>query len=70
MTVVLQALAFAGCALLDLLPGTDVYCRFDVPVMTWSVPPAPSGPPCADPQAPDCPEAPSPDPGHRPGAAS
>ncbi len=39
MLVVLQALAFAGCVLLDMLPSTEVQCRFDVPLVTWPAPP-------------------------------
>ena len=39
MLMVLQALAFAGCVLLDLLPSTEVQCRFDVPLVTWPAPP-------------------------------
>jgi hypothetical protein len=42
MLVFWQALAFTACALLDLLPSTEVYCRFDVSVL--ASPPAPSEP--------------------------
>jgi hypothetical protein len=37
--VLLQAVAFAGCVLFDLLPSTEVECRFGVPVVGWSAPP-------------------------------
>ena len=40
MLVLLQAVAFAGCVLLDLLPSTEVECRFGVPVTSWSAPAA------------------------------
>lgn len=43
MLVVLQAVAFAGCVLIDMLPGTEVDCRFGVPLATWSAPAAVSG---------------------------
>jgi len=39
MLVLLQAVAFAGCILVDLLPSTEVQCRFGVPVASWSTPP-------------------------------
>jgi len=42
MLVVLQALAFAGCVLIDLLPSTEVDCRFGVPLASWWTPAAPS----------------------------
>jgi hypothetical protein len=42
MLVFWQAVAFTACALLDLLPSTEVYCRFDVSVV--APPPAPSEP--------------------------
>jgi hypothetical protein len=38
MMVMLQALAFAGCALLDLLPAVEVDCRLGVPLATWGAP--------------------------------
>jgi len=41
--LVLQALAFAGCVLIDLLPSTEVDCRFGVPLATWEAPPPASG---------------------------
>jgi hypothetical protein len=40
MLVLLQAVAFAGCVLFDLLPSTEVECRFGVPLATWSAPAA------------------------------
>jgi hypothetical protein len=40
MLVLLQALAFAGCVLFDLLPSTEVECRFGAPLATWSAPAA------------------------------
>jgi len=36
--VLLQAVAFAGCVLFDLLPSTEVECRFGVPVASWEPP--------------------------------
>ena len=42
MLVLLQAVAFAGCVLFDLLPSTEVDCRFGVPLATWSAA-APAG---------------------------
>lgn len=56
MLVLLQAVAFAGCVLFDLLPSTEVECRFGVPLGTWGSPPpageyAPSF--CADPASVD-----------------
>jgi hypothetical protein len=36
MLVLLQAVAFAGCVLFDLLPSTEVECRFGVPLASWS----------------------------------
>ena len=40
MLIFWQALAFAACALFDLLPSTQVQCRFDVPVAElWQAPP-------------------------------
>ena len=60
--VILRALAFAGCVVLDLLPGTEVDCHFAVPLAAW---PAPAGgsadapvacpaPPVIDPPAEQC----------------
>jgi len=51
--VLLQAVAFAGCVLLGLLPSTEVECRFGVPVVTWSAPPAGEDAPGLCPAAPD-----------------
>jgi hypothetical protein len=48
MLIALQALAFAGCALLDMLPSTEVQCRIDVPVVVWSAPPPAVEPAAAD----------------------
>ena len=43
MLVVLQAAAFAGCVLLDLLPSTEVDCRFGTTLAVWGAPAAASG---------------------------
>jgi hypothetical protein len=40
--VLLQAVAFAGCVLVDLIPGTEVDCHFGLPIAAWGAP-APSG---------------------------
>ena len=45
MLIFWQALAFTACALLDLLPSTEVQCSFGVSVM--AAPPAPPEPPQA-----------------------
>ena len=47
MLLVWQVLAFTACALLDLLPSTEVYCRLDVPVALISPAPPPPPPPPA-----------------------
>ena len=39
MLVVLQAIAFAGCVLLDMLPSTEVECYFNVPLVSLPAPP-------------------------------
>lgn len=52
MLLFLQLLVFTGCVLLDLAPKTEVQCRFDAPIVTWSAPaPAavtPPAPPLED----------------------
>jgi len=54
MLVLLRAVAFAGCVLFDLLPSTEVECRFGVPVASWSTqPPAGEGAPAMCPAAPE-----------------
>ena len=40
MLLALQVLAFTGCALLGLLPSTEVECRLDLPPITFASPPA------------------------------
>ena len=54
MLIMWQALAFAACVLFDLLPSSEVQCRFDAPVVALSPPPSPAPakpaePPVADP---------------------
>lgn len=51
MVVLLRALAFAACVLVDLLPSTEVHCRFDAPLCVWSEP-APEAPPAELPPPP------------------
>ena len=41
--LVLRALAFAGCVLVDLLPNTEVDCRFDAPLALVGAPAPASG---------------------------
>jgi hypothetical protein len=57
MLVLLRALAFAGCVLVDLLPRTEAECRFSAPVAAWGGPSPTSGSAPAE-----CPEPPPPAP--------
>jgi hypothetical protein len=45
MLLALQVFVFTGCALLGLLPSTEVDCRLDLPPIAFaSPPPAPAEP--------------------------
>ena len=50
MLLALQVFVFTGCALLGLLPSTEVECRLDLPPIAFaSPPPAPAEPVRAEP---------------------
>lgn len=41
MLVLIQALVFGACVAVGFLPGTEVDCRFNAPVIALDAPPAP-----------------------------